>query len=324
VLSDSVTSGHMAPRPARSLDPVASIDLVITPANARLAALLGVLLAVLAVALILVGGIGADGAPSSRTAAVPAPLHLVWAENFNGRRGSKPNPAHWNFDTGGTGWGDEELETHTSRATNAALDGHGHLVITARAEKFTGPEGITRRYTSARLQTLHKFHFEYGLVQARIKIPAGAGLLPQFWMLGTNAYHLDAWPACGEIDTMEVLGSEPDVLRGTLHGPWPWALHGVGASVRTRASLADAFHVYAVKWEPERIQFLLDGTVYATLTPADLRPGAAWPFQHRFFLLLDLAVGGTTARAPGLSTRFPAPMLVDWIRVWQWPAAPGA
>jgi beta-glucanase (GH16 family) len=267
-----------------------------------------------------VSGIGLRGARSSQIAVVAPPLHLVWADNFTGRRGARPSPTNWNFDIGGTGWGDEELESHTSRPRNAELDGHGHLVITARAETYTGPEGITRSYTSARLQTLHKLHFEYGLVEARIKLPAGQGLLPQFWMLGDNAYRVNGWPACGEIDAMEVLGSEPGVVKGTIHGPWSWAPHGVSASLRSATSLASGFHVYGVKWEPEKIEFLLDGAVYETIRRGDLPARAAWPFQHRFFLLLDIAVGGTAAGSPALTTRFPARMIVDWVRVWQWPA----
>ena len=191
-------------------------------------------------------------------------------------------------------------------------------MITARAEAYTGANGVTRSYTSARLQTLHKFEFEYGLVEARIKVPAGQGLLPQFWMVGNNGYRPGGWPGSGEIDTMEILGSQPHVVKGTIHGPWSWAPHdGVTGSFGSRTSLASGFHVYSVEWEPERISFLLDGTVYKTITRAELPSGAAWPFQHPYFLLLDLAVGGEWPGSPNASTHFPAQMLVDWVRVWQ-------
>jgi beta-glucanase (GH16 family) len=243
--------------------------------------------------------------------------HLVWSDNFNGPAGAVPSPGRWSFDTGGNGWGNEELEYYTRRPANAELDGRGQLVISARAETYTGPDGVTRSYTSARLQTLHEFQFEYGLVEARIEVPAGQGLISQFWMLGNNAYEPDGWPGSGEIDTMEVRGSQPNIVEGTIHGPWSWAPHGLSGSLSSRPSLASGFHVYGVEWEPNRISFLLDGSVYQTIAPADLPTGAAWPFRHPFFLLLDLAVGGVWAGAPIHTTPSPAHMIVDWVRVWQ-------
>lgn len=248
-----------------------------------------------------------------------APSHLIWSEEFNGPAGSSPNPNNWNFDTGGKGWGNEELESYTSRPQNAELDGKGDLDITAHAESYTGSDGIPRQYTSARLQTLHKFQFQYGLVEARIQVPAGKGMWPAFWLLGDEGYASEhAWPDCGEIDAMEVLGSEPNVVHGTLHAAWPWApKDGVGGRAESPKPLSAGFHVYGVEWGPERISFLLDGAVYQTITPADLPSGAAWPFDHPFFLLLNLAVGGDWPGAPNASTQFPAHMLVDWVRVWQ-------
>jgi beta-glucanase (GH16 family) len=219
---------------------------------------------------------------------------------------------------GGGGWGNEELESYTSRPNNAELDGQGHLVITARAERYTGADGVTRGYTSARLQTLNTFQFKYGLMEARIQVPAGQGLLAQFWALGSEAYErAEAWPGCGEIDAMEVLGSEPHVLDGTLHASWPWAPNGVGGTAESTTPLSAGFHVYGVEWEPERIAFLLDGSVYRTIVRSDLPAGAAWPFGHPDFLLLDLAVGGVWPGSPDASTQLPARMLVDWVRVWQ-------
>lgn len=243
---------------------------------------------------------------------------LIWSDDFGGPAGASPSPKKWNFDTGGSGWGNQEFESYTSRPMNAELDGRGHLVIAAHAETYTGGDGITRGYTSARLQTFNEFQFKYGLVEARIKVPSGAGLISQFWALGSEAYESSsAWPGSGEIDTMEVRGSQPHVVEGTVHGPWPWAQHGVSASARRRASLAAGFHVYGMEWTPDRIRFILDGSVYQTITPTDLRAGAAWPFKHPYFLLMDLAVGGEWAGSPNSSTLFPARMVVDWVRVWQ-------
>jgi beta-glucanase (GH16 family) len=243
---------------------------------------------------------------------------LIWSDNFEGPAGASLNSKKWSFDTGGSGWGNQELESYTSRPTNAELDGHGHLVISAHAETYIGRDGITRSYTSARLQTFSEFQFKYGLVEARIKVPSGAGLISQFWALGSEAYESSsAWPGSGEIDTMEVRGSQPHVVEGTVHGPWPWAPHGVSASARTSASLAAGFNVYGMEWTPDKIRFILDGSVYQTITPADLRAGAAWPFKHPYFLLMDLAVGGEWAGSPRSRTPFPAKMVVDWVRVWQ-------
>jgi beta-glucanase (GH16 family) len=263
-----------------------------------------------------------EGAEVAAATADPTPKaapRLVLSEEFNGSAGSSPNPNDWNFDTGGKGWGNQELESYTSRLQNAELDGKGDLDITARSEDYIGSDGIPRQYTSARLQTLHKFQFQYGLVEARIQVPAGKGLWPAFWLLGDEAYANEhTWPYCGEIDAMEVLGSEPNIVHGTLHAAWPWApKDGMGGSAASSTPLSAGFHVYGVEWAPQRISFLLDGTVYKTITPADLPPGAPWPFDHPFFLLLNLAVGGDWPGAPNASTQFPAHMLVDWVRVWQ-------
>jgi beta-glucanase (GH16 family) len=297
--------------------------------SSRLLALLGILAATVVLAPLNAGGHGRSHparahkrrhpsrrrAPGGGSAKWP---RLIWSDNFNGPAGAQPNPSKWGFDTGGKGWGNKELEYYTPRPANAELDGRGHLVITARAESYTGPDGVTRSYTSARMQTLHEFQFQYGLIEARIKIPAGQGLLPAFWTLGNNAYESTAaWPGSGEIDTMEVVGSKPNVLHGTIHGPWPWAGNQVSGSLQVPTSLASGFHIYGVEWEPERISFMLDGLVYETITPADLPSGAPWPFQHPFFLLLDLAVGGEWPGSPNASTHFPARMLVDWVRIWQ-------
>jgi beta-glucanase (GH16 family) len=248
----------------------------------------------------------------------PSARKLIWADEFNGPAGASPERSKWSFDTGGSGWGNEELESYTSRSANAEFDGQGHLAITARAEKYTGADSITRGYTSARLQTLNTFRFQYGVAEARIQVPTGQGLLAQFWMLGQEAYESEnAWPSCGEIDTAEVLGSEPNIANGTLHAPWSFAPTGVQGQANSATPLSAGFHTYSVEWEPERISFMLDGTVYKTITPSDLPAGAAWPFKHPYFLLLDLAVGGEWPGSPNASTHFPAQMLVDWVRVWQ-------
>jgi beta-glucanase (GH16 family) len=260
------------------------------------------------------------GSPTAEpvAAAPPAERRLLFDDEFDGPRGSSPDASRWSFDTGGGGWGNQELETYTARPANAALDGEGQLAITARRESFEGADHINREYTSARLQTLETFQFQYGRAEARIEVPAGDGLVGQFWALGGEAYESEtAWPGCGEIDTMEVLGSEPDTVNGTLHGPWPWAPNGIGASTTSPVSLAAGYHVYSVEWGPDQISFALDGVTYQTVAREDLPTGSPWPFGHPFFLLMDLAVGGEWPGSPDPSTPFPARMLVDWVRVWQ-------
>lgn len=255
------------------------------------------------------------------TAVLPSepanPRKLIWDDEFKGPTGASPDTSKWNFDSGGSGWGNDELESYTDRPANASLNGEGQLAVTARAERFTGEDGISRDYTSARLQTLGKFEFEYGLMEARIKVPSGQGLVGQFWSLGNDAYKDEGWPDCGEIDAMEILGSETSVLNGTIHGPWSEDPNGVGGTSQSSSTLSASYHTYGVEWGPEQINFLLDGHVYKTITPADVAPGLAWPFRHPYFLLLDLAVGGEWPGSPNSSTHFPAQMLVDWVRVWQ-------
>jgi beta-glucanase (GH16 family) len=243
---------------------------------------------------------------------------LVWSDEFNGPSGAPPDPHKWQLQTGGNGWGNQELEYYTARSRNASLDGAGHLAITAHAETYTGADGTTRGYTSARMQTEGLFQTAYGRIEARIKLPAGRGLWPAFWALGQGA-DTQGWPRCGEFDIMENLGKDPFTVYGSLHGPQPGARdgqYGLTAAVRSKTSLAAAFHVYGVTWSPDRIVFTLDGASYATRTPASLARGQKWVFNQPFFLLLNVAVGGQWPGQPGAGTRFPATMLVDWVRVF--------
>jgi beta-glucanase (GH16 family) len=242
---------------------------------------------------------------------------LVWDDEFSGRNGSAPNSAKWVHDIGGNGWGNQELEYYTDRLENAHI-AHGKLVITARREHYTGADGVSRDYTSARLKTLGLFAQQYGRIEARIKIPRGQGMWPAFWMLGVN-FGQGGWPNCGEIDIMENIGKEPSIVHGTIHGPGYSGANGIGApySLPGGARFADRFHVYAVEWEPGVIRFSVDKTVYKTITPADLPPGKQWAFDQPFFILLNLAVGGSWPGNPDSTTHFPQQMLVDYVRVYQ-------
>lgn len=259
-----------------------------------------------------VGSVRRAGSRSTKT------LRLVWSDDFNGPAGGAPDPTKWQAVSGGNGWGNDELEYYTPRPANVSLDGAGHLAITARQETYTGADGVTRNYTSARIQTKSLFQTRYGTIEARIQLPVGQGLWPAFWMLGSN---IDAvnWPACGEIDVMENIGSDPFTAHGTIHGPdtATGAAYGLGAPVRSPTSLAAAFHVYGITWSPNAISFSLDGSTYETRTPSSLTGGQRWVFDQPFYLLLNLAVGGTWPGSPDSSTPFPATMLVDWVRVYK-------
>jgi beta-glucanase (GH16 family) len=246
---------------------------------------------------------------------------LVWNDEFNGPNGSGVDPAKWTMETGGNGWGNNELEYYTSRTQNAFLN-KGSLVIKAIKETYTGPDNVTRNYTSARLITKNKFAQVYGRFEASIKIPSGQGLWPAFWMLGSD---IDSagWPACGEIDIMENIGREPSIVHGTLHGPGYSGGNGIGAAYTLpgKKRFADDFHTFAVEWEPDVARFYADGILYKTSTPTDLPRGTKWVFDHPFFIILNVAVGGTWPGSPNSTTVFPQTMQVDYVRVYQRSAA---
>jgi beta-glucanase (GH16 family) len=241
---------------------------------------------------------------------------LRWADEFEGPAGSVPDQTKWNYDIGGNGWGNNELETYTSRSDNAFLDGEGHLIIKVIKENFRGPDGIRRNYTSARLLTKGRFTQRYGRFEARIRVPFGQGIWPAFWMLGANIDEVN-WPNCGEIDIMENIGREPGTNHGSLHGPG----YSGGSSLTGLYNLAagqkfsDDFHTFAVEWEPAAVRFYVDDNLYLTKLPADAS-GRSWVFDHPFFIILNVAVGGNFPGNPDSSTTFPQIMTVDYVRVY--------
>jgi beta-glucanase (GH16 family) len=246
----------------------------------------------------------------------------VWQDEFDGPAGASFDRAKWTADTGGAGFGNQEREFYTTRTENAVLDGHGHLVITALAE----PSSSNRQcwygrclYTSTRLKTEGLFAQAYGRFEARIRIPRGQGMWPAFWMLGANIANV-GWPQSGEIDIMENIGREPPVVHGTMHGPGYSGEHGIGRADTLKSGIyADDFHIYAVEWRPNEVAWFVDGRQYNRVTPADLPQGAKWVFDHPFFLLLNLAIGGGWPGDPNASTTFPQQMIVDYVRVYGGP-----
>jgi beta-glucanase (GH16 family) len=261
----------------------------------------------LAVAGWIVIGMVLDGCRNEPTR--PA-WSLLWQDEFEGAAGQAPDPAHWGYDIG-TDWGNAQLEYDTSRPENVSLDGAGHLAIVARKEPYLGSA-----YTSARINTRGFFQQEHGRFEARIKMPSGRGLWPAFWLLGSD-FGSVGWPACGEIDIVEYRGQEPAIVHGSLHGPG----YSGGSALTGQYQLASGgfdgdFHVFAVEWTGDRITYLVDGIAYQSIRRTDIPPSSPWAFDHPFFVILNLAVGGNYVGPPGASTTFPQTMLVDYVRVY--------
>ncbi|MDP1822780.1 MAG: glycoside hydrolase family 16 protein [Archangium sp.] len=244
----------------------------------------------------------------------------VWADEFDGPAGSAPDPASWVLETGtgpnGDGWGNSELQTYTGRPENVALDGAGHLQITARRESLGG-----REYTSARVTTQGLFTLHYGRLEARIRVPAGRGLWPAFWMLGADIKEV-SWPRCGEIDVLELRGHQPATVISSLHGPE----YSGGGAISKKFTLAEGtfdqdFHLFRAEWDPSRISFSVDDQVFQTVTAHTvIGGGRTWVFDSPFFAILNLAVGGTfltPSGQPDPATVFPQAMTIDFVRAFE-------
>ena len=249
----------------------------------------------------------------------PAGWTLVWSDEFSGPDGSAPDPSKWTYDTGGKGWGNTELECYTNRLQNAQIN-RGNLVITAQQENapFVCSDGSTNSYTSARLKTQGLFSQAYGRFEARIKVSAGQGMWPAFWMLGKDITTA-GWPTCGEIDIMENIGKEPGTVHGSLHGPSTTTRTSDATSIFTLPAgqaFADDFHLFAVEWERGVVRFYVDSNLYATFTESQWPAGGTWVFDHSFFIILNVAVGGNWPGSPDSSTVFPRHLLVDYVRVY--------
>jgi beta-glucanase (GH16 family) len=241
---------------------------------------------------------------------------LTWSDEFDGPDGSAVDPTKWTHDVGGTGWGNQEREYYTDGSQNAVQQG-GYLVVTATpdgASQYTCWYG-TCLYTSSRLKTQGLFAQQYGRFETRARLPFGQGLWPAIWMLGSNIDTV-SWPACGEIDFLETVGSDITENHGSLHAPSfnPTATYPLPNGEK----LSDAFHTFAIEWAPDVVSFYVDDNLYETRTPADLGDsGGTWEFEHPFFLLVNVAVGGTWPGDPDSTTTFPQTLQVDWIRVYE-------
>ena len=226
-----------------------------------------------------------------------------------------PKSAIWGYDLGtgnsdtGGGWGNNELQYYTNRTENVKVE-NGYLLITAKKESYNGSS-----YTSARLTTKGLFEQAYGRFEARIKMPYGQGIWPAFWLLGANTDEV-GWPKSGEIDIMEYRGQEPTKVLGTVHGP---GYSGGTAISKSYSLLNDRFdtdfHIFGIEWGPKYINYYVDNVLYNQITPADV-PGE-WVFDHPFYIIINLAVGGNFVGAPNSETVFPQTMLVDYVRVYK-------
>ena len=220
-----------------------------------------------------------------------------------------PNSSIWTYDIGGNGWGNNELQYYTDRSQNVAVQ-NGYLIITAEKENFEEAS-----YTSARILSKGLFEQAYGRFEARIKLPWGQGIWPAFWLLGGDI-DTNNWPNCGEIDIMEYRGQNPTMVLGTVHGPG----YSGGESISKSYSLTNdrfdtGFHIFGIEWTPDYINYYVDDVLYNQITPEDVT--GEWVFNKPFFIIINLAVGGSFVGSPNAETIFPQTMLVDYVRVYQ-------
>jgi len=234
---------------------------------------------------------------------------LSWSEEFNYK--GLPDQTKWNYDTGGHGWGNKELQYYTQASLANAEVSNGSLKLKALRQKMSN-----REYTSARLVTRGKADFTYGKIEIRAKLPAGRGIWPAFWMLGNNIGTV-GWPEAGEVDIMEHVGFEKDSVFGTIHTKA--YNHVKGTQKGKKIFIADpytAYHLYSIEWTPERMDFFLDNHLYNHIQN-EHKTTAEWPFDSPFHLLLNVAVGGNLGGKQGIDTTvFPATLEVDYIRVY--------
>ena len=268
-------------------------------------------LLLLAACAAVAAAVGCVSSPATETVAPPTGRTITWQDEFDGPVNSSPNASRWTYDIG-TDWGNSQLEYDTARPENVSLDGAGHLRIVARQESYNGCA-----YTSARILTRGLFTQAKGRFEARMQLPAGKGIWPAFWLLGSNIGSV-GWPTCGEIDIMEYRGQNTTQSTGSLHGPGYSGAGALTASYNLPSGSFDGgWHTFAVEWETGKITWLVDDVPFQVRTPSSLPGGAAWVFEHPFFIILNVAVGGNYVGAPDGGTTFPQTMLVDWVRVYQ-------
>jgi beta-glucanase (GH16 family) len=262
---------------------------------------------------------------SNFSAAAAENWKLIWADEFD--REGLPDPKRWTNEAGFIR--NRESQYYTAhRAENARVE-NGRLVIEARKEKFPNaryqPGESNRRrgpefaeYTSASLTTETLGEWKHGRVEVKAKLPQGRGVWPAIWMLGENR-HAVGWPACGEIDIMEYVGFEPNVIHANIHTKKYNHVKGTGKGDRlTVEKPFDAFHLYAIEWSAEKIDFFVDDQKYFTYAKEDGAGEDAWPFDQPFYLILNLAIGGAWGGQKGIDDSiFPQRYEIDYVRVFE-------
>lgn len=245
-----------------------------------------------------------------------APYQLVWSDEFDE---TTLNTSVWNYETGGGGWGNQEKQHYTDRTENIRLE-DGFLIIQARKENYGA-----NAYTSARITTKGKTEFKYGKIEARISLPSGKGTWPAFWMMGGN-YDIARWPLCGEIDIMEHVGSDPRMISHAVHTSEKNGSRGNNwSSKKYFDDIENNFHVYAIEWEEKAnegddcINFYVDGVLTASVWEQHVNSSPQnWPFNREFFIILNMAIGGTWGGTIDDSIfDSPVEMKVDYVRVYQ-------
>ena len=229
----------------------------------------------------------------------------VWVDEFNG---PSIDTDIWTHELGNSGWGNNESQNYTADAANSYIE-DGNLVIKAI-------QTASEQYTSARMITKDKKEWQYGRVDIRAKLPEGQGIWPAIWMLGANIDDQD-WPACGEIDIMELVGHEPNTVHGTAH----WGNVGSPSVFRGQSTIdpdgfQDSYHVFSIVWTTSKVQWLVDEAVVKTIDPTTTA-GYNYPFNQPFFMILNVAVGGNWPGYPDDTTEFPQKMTIDYVRVFQ-------
>ena len=241
----------------------------------------------------------------------------TFRDDFDGPSGSAPDPTHWNVQDRQYGQ-NQEQDYNTQERTNSFLDGEGRLVIQALKENYEYMPGrfSDQPYTSARLNSEGLLHQQYGRFEASIRLPAGKGLWPAFWLLGENIEDV-GWPRCGEVDILEMAGSQPQIIDGSMHGPGYSGTMSLTRDYELESGMfIDSFHTFALEWTAEGMRWLVDGNVYHVRTRAGLAElGLDWVFDQPFYMILNLAVGGLYDGSPDETTPFPSQLVFDYISV---------
>ena len=235
---------------------------------------------------------------------------LIWSDEFNYT--GAPDTTKWNYDLGGHGWGNNELQYYTKDSQNVRVE-NGSLVIEARKDSFEN-----KAYTSSRIISKHKGDWLYGRIEVRAKLPKGKGTWPAIWMLSTDWKYGD-WPASGEIDIMEHVGYDPGVIHGTIHTE---AYNHVKQTQKegkiTVAGAQDDFHIYAIEWRKDKMDFFVDDKLYHSVDRDPKDDYKGWPFDQKFHLLMNIAVGGNWGGKEGVDESiWPQQMVVDYVRVYE-------